>query len=236
MNHIMLDLETLGTKVGAIFTSIGAVQFDIETGQIGSKFIRVINIDSAVTAGRTVEAGTLQWWMAQDSNIRSQMFHGPTPLLDALHDFTIWVHNILESGPESVRIWGNSASFDVGKLQHAYESFGLHIPWDFRYERCYRSYIGEFKDIGADTPRVDAHDPIADCEYQIARLHKVWKKIRLKTFQDSQFEEDYCEAVLMLAEIKDKMLHYVTENEAFSCAEISENISKFLNGVKQVAK
>jgi hypothetical protein len=38
MNHIMLDIETLSRKLGAVVLSIGAVVFDPDSDRIGETF------------------------------------------------------------------------------------------------------------------------------------------------------------------------------------------------------
>lgn len=40
--HVMLDLETMGTKSNTALTSIGAVEFNIQTGECGKEFYSTI--------------------------------------------------------------------------------------------------------------------------------------------------------------------------------------------------
>ena len=65
MNHVMLDLETLDTKTTAVFPSLAAIPFDIETGEMRKPFYQKITIQSALGIGLTIGADTIQWWMSQ---------------------------------------------------------------------------------------------------------------------------------------------------------------------------
>ena len=40
---------------------------------------------------------------------------------------------------EDAIMWGNSARFDLGILEYAYDSCLIPVPWDHRNERCYRT-------------------------------------------------------------------------------------------------
>jgi len=46
MTDYMIDLETLGTKVDAPVLSIGAVEFNLETGKLGQEFYCVLDLQS----------------------------------------------------------------------------------------------------------------------------------------------------------------------------------------------
>jgi DNA polymerase III epsilon subunit-like protein len=43
LGHVMLDLETMGKRAGCAIVSIGAVEFDINTGEIGRTFCELPN-------------------------------------------------------------------------------------------------------------------------------------------------------------------------------------------------
>ena len=46
LGHIMVDLETMGRNSNAVICSIGAVEFDINTGQTGREFFAKVDIQS----------------------------------------------------------------------------------------------------------------------------------------------------------------------------------------------
>lgn len=46
MNHLMIDLETLGTSADAVILSVGAVKFDLESDKIDDEgfYLSLIHI------------------------------------------------------------------------------------------------------------------------------------------------------------------------------------------------
>ena len=48
-SHLMLDLETMGTKSNSAIISIGAVEFDILTGKTGREFYRNVSLQSCIS-------------------------------------------------------------------------------------------------------------------------------------------------------------------------------------------
>jgi DNA polymerase III epsilon subunit-like protein len=65
----MVDIETLGTKPSSTILSIGAVFFDIETGELGERFY--MNIDPK--QDRSIDPSTVMWWMVQSSEARNSL-------------------------------------------------------------------------------------------------------------------------------------------------------------------
>jgi len=53
MNYtdVMLDLETMGRKSNSALVSIGAVEFNLETGETGKEFYEVIDLQSCLDVG-----------------------------------------------------------------------------------------------------------------------------------------------------------------------------------------
>ena len=50
-NHLMIDLETLGTAANAPVIAIGAVFFDPNTGTLGDTFDAAIDVEDAMHYG-----------------------------------------------------------------------------------------------------------------------------------------------------------------------------------------
>lgn len=67
-------------------------------------------------------------------------------------------------------MWGNSARFDCGILQNAYNKADIPLPWDFRKERCYRTFVEMFGQIDKTKYIGFAHNPLDDCRNQITTL------------------------------------------------------------------
>ena len=63
--HVMLDLETWGTRPGSALRSIGAVTFGLNATSVGARFYRNIDKESCLLAGLTVDTETVSWWLKQ---------------------------------------------------------------------------------------------------------------------------------------------------------------------------
>mgnify|MGYP006408929027 CR=1 FL=1 len=69
--HIMIDLETMGTRPDAPIISIGAVAFDAN-GPLDS-FYAGVNLGSSVNSGAKIDASTVLWWMQQSDEARAAL-------------------------------------------------------------------------------------------------------------------------------------------------------------------
>jgi DNA polymerase III alpha subunit (gram-positive type) len=69
-DHVMIDIETLGTNTDTVVTQIAAVSFNPIKGTILSEFNVHIDIQDALNEGFTVSASTILWWFAQDEDAR----------------------------------------------------------------------------------------------------------------------------------------------------------------------
>lgn len=139
MNHVMLDLETMGTGPNAAIVAIGAVEFELTKtgGQTGDTFYCVIGLESAMASGGQVDAGTVLWWLKQNDAARA-MFTQPTAnAVWALEQFSAWM--AARGDRKQIRVWGNGASFDNVILASAYRRAALPLPWNSFNDRCYRT-------------------------------------------------------------------------------------------------
>ena len=111
MKHIMLDLETMGTRPNAAIVAIGACEFDPhgEGTHPDSHYVQV-GLESSVQMGLKIDTSTILWWMQQSDAARQQTFGGNErwPLGDAVWRFSKFV----SARGKDVAIWGNGATFD----------------------------------------------------------------------------------------------------------------------------
>ncbi|EFC1957336.1 TPA: 3'-5' exonuclease [Escherichia coli] len=145
MNHLMLDMETLGVSVSAPIISIAAVFFDPKTSSIGDSFYKVITLESSLK-NALIEPETLAWWMLQSDEAR-RVFNdvSAVKLHDALHQLSDFVK---ENGkPDQLQVWGNGASFDNAIIAHAFRASGLELPWHFRNDRDVRTIVSLCKEL-----------------------------------------------------------------------------------------
>lgn len=141
-NHIMLDLETLGTGRNSVILSIGAVRFDPfipRTAQaFDGTFYAEFGSDSLVLQqrlGLEINAATVEWWMRQSVLAKRVFKNGvvndPVDTLARFSDF-------VAVSPEPW-MWGNGADFDNMLLGDMYDAFSLKRSWSYGQNRCYRT-------------------------------------------------------------------------------------------------
>lgn len=171
--HLMLAIETMGNQSYASIISIGALEFDIETGVTGKEFYADVSLQSCIDLGLTISASTIKWWLRQSDNARLQFANAETtPILEVLSKFSDFCNKEYE-------IWGNSARFDCGILQNAYDKANAPIPWDFRKERCVRTLVSFNPSIKETFPSAGiAHNALHDCYFQVGYCSAIWKSLK----------------------------------------------------------
>lgn len=154
-DRVMVDIETLGLEPGAAILSIGAVRFD--AGQLGETFYAEVSLESCQDAGLTIDAGTLEWWLSQESDAQAVITGGES-LGKVLPRFKSWYGDADE-------IWANSPSFDCEHLERAFAAVDMTEPWTFGEERDYRTLasLSVAPDIEHEGT---AHDALDDAEHQ----------------------------------------------------------------------
>lgn len=171
MNHVMVDLETLGTSPDTAFISIGAVKFDPNTGEMDTNtFYKRIDWESA-TKSRSIKASTILWWFQQSEAARLEVCKQGEPLTDVLSSFRAWF-------PEDGVIWGNGSTFDVSILQHAYDE---NPPWKFWAVHDVRTVVAlcEGKiDRSQFVFDGEKHNALHDAIYQAKYVSAMWQAIK----------------------------------------------------------
>jgi len=131
--RVMVDIETLGIATDSAILSLGAVTFD--TDRIIDEFYREIRLQSCQEYNLEIDAGTLEWWLSQDSDV-SHILTGGDSLETVLQQFSMWF-------PEGAEVWANAPSFDCETLEKtletAYDRVGLEEPWEYYEERDVRT-------------------------------------------------------------------------------------------------
>jgi hypothetical protein len=175
LKHVMVDLETLGTRPGDTILSIGAVKFSAEKG-ITEKFYVAIDSESCKEAGFRAQKSTLEWWSNQSEEARTAAFSGTLRIDLALIKFAMWMP------PQDVAVvWGNGANFDNALLAAAYRLTKMDTPWHFWNDRCYRTIRAMFgtkerkQNVGvphnalddATTQALDLIERAAACKFEL---------------------------------------------------------------------
>ena len=160
--HIMLDLETMGTRPDAPIIAIGAVAFDKEG--VHASFYEVLSLAWAVRDGAVMSPETVIWWLQQSDEARSAITRGGIEPRVALGRFSRFVE--LHRGDA---MWGNGASFDNVILSETYLRLGMKAPWPFWKDKCYRTAKGMYPDVALERSGTH-HNALDDARSQAEHL------------------------------------------------------------------
>lgn len=173
-NHVMVDLETLGTSTGDVIVSIGAVQFDA-SGVRENQFYCEIDVESSLKAGMTINSKTLAWWLQQSDSARQALVHaleGACQLGAALDEFSLWYRKVGANG-----VWANGAAFDIAMLEGAYTRMGRKIPWKHTQQRCYRTLRSFFLQVQCTAESGVAHNALDDAKWQAHHTIDIFRHV-----------------------------------------------------------
>lgn len=135
--RVMLDLETLGVNSHAPVVSIGAVMFDADGVNEGSKFYAVLDVGQQIRDhGREVDGDTVRWWTQQSEAARS-VFKEPRHDTDSMLDEFAGYLRLADR--DTVEVWGNGSDFDNVILANLFDAVGHPRAWRFTNNRCYRT-------------------------------------------------------------------------------------------------
>lgn len=176
--HVMLDIETMGTRPGSAIASIGACTFG-EGGTGRDCFEIAVTLVGQDRLGLTIDPETVLWWLGQSEPARDALRDGGAPLRDALAAFSAWLLNLRRlRGAAEIRIWGNGASFDPVLLEAAYRAADAGPPpWRYRQVRDLRTLLDL---AGLDMrafPSVVAHSALADAIAQATAAEAALKAL-----------------------------------------------------------
>ncbi|MBA5197915.1 3'-5' exoribonuclease [Pectobacterium aroidearum] len=181
MNHVMIDLETMGTNPKAPIASIGAVFFNPKTGELGEQFYCRVDFENDMLNGAVPDGGTIKWWLRQSSEARAELIRDDaTPILGAVSELSDWLTDNAES-LKRLKVWANSPSFDCNILKSAFERTDTDIPWNYWNEMDVRT-IKEFAfNSWGCTPAIvltgAAHHALHDAINQAALVSAVMSRL-----------------------------------------------------------
>ncbi|HEP1045404.1 TPA: 3'-5' exoribonuclease [Serratia marcescens] len=182
MNNIMIDIETLGKKRGCPVLSIAAVQFDLQTGNIGETFYERMGCDAALSYGWP-EISTLEWWDKQSAEARDAAFNGerhPVSVAVELRAF------LQRAGGGRCIPWGNGSVFDITILEGWFDKVDPLVdakgddiyPWKFWDIADLRTLV---RLSGIDTKAIpfagEKHNALADALHQVKIAHAAYSAL-----------------------------------------------------------
>lgn len=174
---IMVDLETMDNVASAAIVSIGAVECDLVTGEIGNTYYRVVDLRDQKG---TINSETLYWWMGQSDGARNALLSENKEIITEMcQSFYQWV-GYLEAPNEQLRLWGNGASFDNSILRQTFRFYDEPFPTEFWNDRDMRTIVGFYP----------------------TQLHWAWKNKNLRTgtfhnaLDDAKYQVKFCSHIL----------------------------------------
>jgi len=165
---LMIDIEALATSPDAVIITIGAVEFNLFSEEIGSTLYTRLDVEQE---NRTIEDNTIEWWSKQDKAVQEEAFSDGDriQLRDALEQLTKLV-------VKSKRVWANGISYDIPILENAYRSVGMHPPWDFWNVLDTRTVFN----ISSNKSKLgNSHNALEDCVNQVVLLRESLKSLNV---------------------------------------------------------
>lgn len=151
MTKIMVDIETLGSKPGAVILSIGAVLFDPWRPLIGDdpddviidRFETIVDIEEEGSSVLTIDRSTVAWWLQATPEMEAARLALDVPkdqkasLSGALASFSYWLRSqepIYLSGWEAAVLSLEQSSRSGPSYISDWPPFGRSLPEQFTEE------------------------------------------------------------------------------------------------------
>ncbi len=179
MQHVMIDLETMGLAPRGAIVSIGALEFDLNTGKTGEELHVPVSLQDCLEHGLEETPSTVAWWKRQAPEARASWDVERPATLDEAMLVLLAFFSDVGSKPQ---VWANAPTFDLMILRNAYDAVGREAPWHFTKERCCRTLVQMGKMLQTNRRQLKrvgtAHNALDDCKYQVAYCARAWADIR----------------------------------------------------------
>jgi hypothetical protein len=177
----MLDLETLGTRPGAVILAAAFVRFSDE-----AHCTLNLSVPEQQALGMEIDPKTAAWWNDQETahpGAWAAATANAYPLATALPHFLQWLQWAAPDG--DFLLWCHGATFDGPILGELYRRAGIECPWtrDFWRVQCTRTLFNlagvNPKDYAVPPPHIALNDAIGQTRAAnaalrvIARAHQV---------------------------------------------------------------
>lgn len=194
---LMLDIETLSTRVDAAIVSIAVLAFDPNGDprdlhsthgsshnwqEKGWQRNILPELDSHV------DPETVRWWFTQPIQVRDQLL-GTQRLHGVLPDLAFFLEKAAPDGYE--RVWANGPAFDVAILDYWCDRLGLPRLFHFRKVRDLRT----LRDVAQhpykkEDKSKNAHVALDDCYTQARIVQECFALLRWqREAQDDRIEQ-----------------------------------------------
>lgn len=182
---IVVDLETLGTKIDSIVTQVSAKPFHFTNDDDFAPFNSYIDVNTIDNP--SVDFDTLRFWLSSQSNL--DKFQKLLESKTHKTEFDMWnefSHYLTELNKTyELRLWGNGIMFDIGKTRYNLNKFNLEYPIKFWNERDARTLVElasnkmgiTSPDFQSLIPNTDKHNALSDVIWEINYLKLAYSKV-----------------------------------------------------------
>lgn len=138
--HVMIDVETMGTGYRAVVVSIGAVKFDRRKIYEDEGLYLNLTWQDQLDKGGTVTEDTIRFWMRQPSASREALFNKKgEPTVTVLKKFLSWFNQNVKD-TKHCKFWAMPPSFDLAIVGDLFRQFRHEEPpWPFWAVCCVRT-------------------------------------------------------------------------------------------------
>lgn len=168
--HVMLDIESLGTRPGCVVLSAAFVRFeDMALTSLN------LSMEDQYELGLETGPSTLDWWRTQSQDTWRAATCDPFPLVSALNHFSTWL-GWARAGRE-MWIWCHGAGFDAPLLQEVYQRAGIACPWSFRDVRDTRTLYDlagvDSREYRVEPAHIAANDALGQARAAVEALRRI---------------------------------------------------------------
>lgn len=164
MQHLMMDIETLGKRTGCVVLSVALARCSDEARAVVN-----LNIRQQEQRGLHVDQGTVKWW-DQFPDVFSHVTKNAIDVVPALIWAAEWIKGA--TGGEDFLIWSHGASFDLPIMTELYRVFGVDCPWQHWQMRCTRT-LYDLAVVNLKKHAIEPkHDPMNDVLAQVRALNE----------------------------------------------------------------
>lgn len=160
MTHIMVDIESLGTRPGCVVLAAAFVRFSDEAHTTLN-----LSIPDQEALGLEIDPDTAAWWRDQEAKhpgAWAAATANPVPLKVGLEHIAAWL--AWASPNEDPLIWCHGATFDAPILGELFRRAGVPCPWKFWNIQCTRTLYNlagiSNKDYAVPPPHIALNDAI----------------------------------------------------------------------------
>ncbi len=184
---IMLDIESFSLAPNAMVLSIGAVAFNIATGEVRRELYVKLNCHAQIRCKRDMSVDTVRWWIRQaqeNPGAATEILSddGAVGCAHALHLLDKLFADTAADDGGLDNVWANGPQFDIVALSTLYDDLGLIAPWKYNQVRDFRTVRWLIKHLGLEwvepPAQHTAHHALHDAQWQATALANMLHAIR----------------------------------------------------------